>query len=112
MCAGVISSVEISSRSLGLLAAFLLSHDRSSPASWRRISSGSSVRNRMRPVSFTEVGSLRTSRVRSGLGTLQFYEKRVHHGGTEGTEKRQKRDFEVQVSIGKRGAVHPSPEKW
>src|SRR5438445_3028419 len=46
----------MSSRSLGLLAGFLVSHGRSSPASWRLMSSGSSVRNRMRPCSLTWVG--------------------------------------------------------
>src|SRR6266567_651175 len=56
MCAGVISSVEISSRSLGLLFGFLVSQGRSSPASWRLINSGSSVRNRILPGSRTVVG--------------------------------------------------------
>src|SRR6478672_2039748 len=49
ICAGVISSVEISSRSLGLFCGFFVSQGRSSPASCRRISSGSSVKKRIRP---------------------------------------------------------------
>src|SRR5437660_3089603 len=41
----------MSSRSLGLLAGFFVSQARSSPASCRLMSSGSSVRKRMRPSS-------------------------------------------------------------
>src|SRR3954471_6268444 len=52
----------MSSRSLGLLAGFLVSQGRSSPASWRLMSSGSSVRKRMRPCSFTWLGSFSTLR--------------------------------------------------
>ncbi len=57
MCAGVISSVEMSSRSLGLFCGFLVSQGRSSPVSCRLISSGSSVRKRMRALSCTVPGS-------------------------------------------------------
>src|SRR6266700_5982879 len=49
MWAGVISSVEISSRSLGLFCGFFVSQGRSSPASCLLMSAGSSVRKRMRP---------------------------------------------------------------
>src|SRR3954471_884171 len=65
----------MSSRSLGLLAGFFVSHGRSSPASWRLISSGSSVRKRMRPCNFTLSGRLVISRVRRGFCTLQFYQE-------------------------------------
>src|SRR6185369_1332032 len=56
MCAGVISSVEMSSRSLGLFAAFFVSHGMFQPVSCFLISSGSSVRKRMRPRNLTVWG--------------------------------------------------------
>src|SRR5437870_1375492 len=65
--AGVISSVEMSSRSLGLFAGFVVSQRRSSPASCRLISSGSSVRKRMRPLSRTLSGRFSILRSRSEL---------------------------------------------
>src|SRR5581483_4149961 len=74
MWAGVISSVEMSSRSLGLLLGFSLSQGRSQPSSCRRISSGSSVRKRMRPCRRTRSGRLETARVRSE-GTSKFYRR-------------------------------------
>src|ERR1700730_4621585 len=46
----------MSSRSLGLLAGFFVSQGKSSPVSCRLISSGSSVRKRIRPCSRTLSG--------------------------------------------------------
>src|ERR1700730_8792382 len=63
----------MSSRSLGLLAGFLLSQGRSSPASWRLMSSGSSVRKRMRPCKRTLSGRFSILRSRSELITDLFY---------------------------------------
>src|SRR6266567_1376627 len=60
MCAGVISSVEMSSRSLGLFCGFFVSQERSSPSSCRLIRSGSSVRNRIRPERRTVAGRFST----------------------------------------------------
>src|SRR5208283_1121424 len=75
ICAGVISSVEISSRSLGLRSGCCVSHGRSSPASCRLMSSGSSVRNRMRPCSRTRSGRLATVRCNNDVFTARFYRR-------------------------------------
>src|SRR5437870_11818086 len=61
----------MSSRSLGLFAEFFVSQGRSSPASWRLISSGSSVRKRIRPCSRTLSGRFSIFRSRSELITIQ-----------------------------------------
>src|SRR5205807_2550144 len=63
----------MSSRSLGLLAGFFVSQGKSSPASCRLMSSGSSVRNRILPWSFTCAGSLATARSLSAADTVKFY---------------------------------------
>src|SRR5512140_56834 len=52
----------MSSRSLGLFAGFLVSHGMSQPSSCFLISSGSSVRNRMRPCRRTRSGRFSTGR--------------------------------------------------
>src|SRR5215469_4175067 len=52
----------MSSRSFGLFAGFLVSHGKSSPASCRLMSSGSSVRNKIRPDNRTLSGRLLISR--------------------------------------------------
>ena len=75
MCAGVISSVEISSRSLGLRSGCCVSQGRSSPASCRLMSSGSSVRNRIRPCSRTRSGRLVTLRCNNDVFTARFYRR-------------------------------------
>ena len=90
MCAGVISSVEMSSRSLGFFSGWRVSQGRSSPASCRLMSAGSSVRNRILPVSFTRSGRLRISRLSRGFATDKFYSlpaagcqlpaRKTHHG--------------------------------
>src|SRR5947209_14459473 len=60
----------MSSRSLGLFSGLLVSHGRSSPASCFLISSGSSVRKRMRPCSRTLSGRFSIFRSRSELITV------------------------------------------
>src|SRR5437899_7278983 len=92
MCAGVISSVEMSSRSLGFFSGWRVSQGKSSPASCRLMSSGSSVRNRILPVSFTRSGRLRISRLSREFATDKFYSgqrsavshhlrpQKLHHG--------------------------------
>src|SRR5215470_10936438 len=74
MCAGVISSVEISSRSLGLFCGLLVSQGRSSPASCRFMSSGSSVRKRIRPCRRTVLGRFSIFRFnRASITTHHHY---------------------------------------
>src|SRR5579862_1189423 len=60
----------MSSRSLGLLAGVFVSQAKSSPASWRLISSGSSVRNRMRPAKRTLSGRFSILRCKRDSITL------------------------------------------
>src|SRR5438128_11775 len=63
----------MSSRSLGLLAGFFVSHGSSSPASWRLISCGSSVRKRMRPSSRTLSGRFSIFRSKRESITLSLW---------------------------------------
>src|SRR5271163_1095073 len=62
----------MSSRSLGLFAGFFVSQGRSSPASCLRMSSGSSVRKRMRPCNLTLSGRFSILRSRSESITLNL----------------------------------------
>src|SRR5579871_1333937 len=70
----------MSSRSFGLLPGFFVSHGRSSPASCRLISSGSSVRKRMRPCSRTLSGRFSILRSRSELITVNLRRLRLTAG--------------------------------